>query len=131
MYRLFLLLLISLAFCLLGKGPLAPAKIFSDNMVLQRGFIVPVWGKADAGAKVKVTFAGQSLETIANNNGQWKVRFRPMKASRKGGSMKIISGSQQILIDDVLIGDVWFAGGQSNMDYRVKGMARSLSEARE
>ena len=107
-----------------------PAKIFSDHMVLQRDAAVPIWGKANAGASVTVAFAGQLVEAKADKEGRWKLKLKPMKASAKGRSLKISSGDERMVIEDVLIGDVWFAGGQSNMDYKVKGMARRLSEGK-
>ena len=116
--------------CSSAMAAVAPAKIFSDHMVLQRDAAVPLWGKADAGAGVMIAFAGQSVRTKANENGRWKVKLEPMKTSVKGRSMKITSGLERVIIEDVLVGDVWFAGGQSNMDYKVSGMARRLTEGK-
>jgi len=109
---------------------LHPAKIFSDHMVLQRDAAVPIWGKADAGAAVTVAFAGQSVKGKTDKEGHWKVNLDPMKASAEGRSVEISSGDQRVVIQDVLVGDVWFAGGQSNMDYKVNGMARRLAEGK-
>jgi sialate O-acetylesterase len=109
---------------------LQPAKIFSDHMVLQRNAAVPFWGKADAGATVTVAFAGQSAKGKADENGRWKLKLEPMKASAEGRSLEISSGDERVVIEDVLIGDVWFAGGQSNMDYKINGMARQLPEGK-
>ena len=70
-----------LLFALCGALPvfavLQPAKIFSDHMVLQRDAAVPFWGKADAGAAVKVAFAGQSVEAKADKEGRWKLKLEP------------------------------------------------------
>jgi len=109
---------------------LHPAKIFSDHMVLQRDATVPLWGTADAGATVTVAFAGQSVKGKEDGEGRWKVELAPMKASAKGRSLEISSGDERVVIEDVLVGDVWFAGGQSNMDYKVSGMARRLVEGK-
>lgn len=111
-------------------GVLHPAKIFSDHMVLQRDTEIPVWGQTDAGATVTVAFAGQSVKAKADEQGRWKLKLDAMKASTEGRSLDISSGDQHMLIKDVLVGDVWFAGGQSNMDYKVKGMARRLPEGK-
>ena len=105
-----------------------PANIFSDHMVLQRDAAVPIWGKAGVGASVTVAFAGQSVKGSADNEGRWKLKLDPMKASAEGRSLEISSGDKRVEIQDVLVGDVWFAGGQSNMDYKVNGMARRLPE---
>ena len=113
------------------RAGVVPAGIFSDHMVLQRDATVPIWGKADAGSAVTVAFAGQSVETNADSKGRWKVKFQPMKPDAAGRAMVIRSGDDRVVIRDVLVGDVWFAGGQSNMDYKVNGMARRLAEGRK
>ena len=130
MLRLVAFLLVSLCGSLPLFGVLQPAKIFSDHMVLQRDAAVPIWGKADAGAAVSVAFAGQSVKGKADKQGRWKVKLDPMKASAEGRSVEISSGGERVVIRDVLVGEVWFAGGQSNMDYKVKGMARRLPEGK-
>ena len=130
MLRLVAFLLVALCWVLPSLAVLQPAKIFSDHMVLQRDAEVPIWGKSDAGASVKVSFAGQSVQGKADKEGRWKVKVAQMKASAKGRSLEISSGDQKVTIRDILIGDVWFAGGQSNMDYKVKGMARRLPEGK-
>ena len=109
---------------------LQPAKIFSDHMVLQRDATVPVWGWAEAGTSVTVAFADQSVTTKADEGGRWKLKLDPMVASATGRSLEISSGTRKVTIRDVLVGDVWFAGGQSNMDYKVQGMARRLPEGK-
>jgi sialate O-acetylesterase len=108
-----------------------PANIFSDHMVLQRDAAVPIWGKAGVGASVTVAFAGQAVKTKTDKEGRWKLALGPMKASAKGRSLEISCGDERVAIADVLVGDVWFAGGQSNMDYKVNGMARRLAEGKE
>ena len=92
-----------------------PVKIFSDHMVLQRELPVPIWGKGDVGKVVTVQFAGQSVKTMADPTGHWKVWLKPMKANSTGRELKISSGEDTVLIHDVLVGEVWFSGGQSNM----------------
>ena len=107
-----------------------PARIFSDHMVLQRALPVPIWGKADAGKVVTVQFSGQTVRTKADHKGHWKVWLKPLKANRTGRKLKVSSEKDSILIHDVLVGEVWFAGGQSNMGYTVSGMARRLPEGK-
>ena len=97
-------------------------------MVLQRELPVPIWGKADAGKMVTVQFAGQTAKTKADHKGHWKVWLKPLKANREGRELKVSSGKDSTLINDVLVGEVWFAGGQSNMGYTVRGMASRLPE---
>jgi sialate O-acetylesterase len=130
MFQIVAFLLVAPWGALTALAVLQPAKIFSDHMVLQRDAAVPIWGKADAGAAVVVAFAGQSVKTKADKKGHWKLKLEPMKASAEGRSVEISSGDERVMIKDVLVGDVWFAGGQSNMDYKVNGMARRLAEGK-
>lgn len=90
--------------------------VFSDHMVLQRDRDVPVWGWADPGATVDVTFAGQAKTAIAAADGQWMVRLDPLQASDQGRSLTVASAGRSITLDDVLVGEVWICSGQSNME---------------
>lgn len=91
--------------------------LFMDNMVLQRGEPVPVFGTAKPGGKVIVKFAGQKKTGVANDSGQWLVVLDPMPASSKPQSLSIhSSNSPTIQHSNLLVGDVWLCGGQSNMD---------------
>ena len=89
-----------------------PGAPFSDGAVLQRGMKVPVWGKADPGETVKVEFAGQSLVAKAGADGNWRVDLAPMEACSEGRVLKM----GDVEVKDVLVGEVWFASGQSNME---------------
>jgi sialate O-acetylesterase len=112
------------------SAAITPAKIFSDHMVLQRDLPVPIWGKADAGATVAVEFDGQTVETKAAADGRWKMNLKPMKANATGRKLVIRSAGVSVTINDVLVGEVWFSGGQSNMDYKTRGMAKRLPEGK-
>ena len=127
LFRSFFLFLLVLP---AGASAAGPAKIFSDHMVLQCELPVPVWGKAAAGAEVKVEFAGQSVQTKADDKGRWKLQLAPLKASATGRNLVVQVAAERAVIRDVLVGEVWFAGGQSNMDYKVGAMARRLAEGR-
>ena len=85
---------------------------FSDGAVLQRGMRVPVWGTAEAGERVVVTFAGQEKAASADATGRWRVDLDPMEASSEGRTLSANGAAAR----DVLVGEVWFASGQSNMD---------------
>ena len=91
-----------------------PNVLFSDGAVLQRGQNVPVWGTANDGEKVTVEFAGQTATTTAQG-GKWKLELKPLEA---GGpfSMKI-SGDNEVTVNNLLVGEVWVASGQSNMEW--------------
>ena len=92
--------------------------VFSDHMVLQREVPVPVWGNADPYEKVTVEFAGQSKTTTTDEEGRWSVTLQPMPASAEGRTLSV-SGRNRIEIKDVLVGEVWVCGGQSNMEWSV------------
>jgi sialate O-acetylesterase len=106
---------------------IVPAVLFTDHAVLQRDKPVPVWGSADAGEKVSVTFAGQSVETVADASGKWRVQLSPL-AARSEGSELVIQGKNKITLTDVVVGEVWLASGQSNMEYMVKQVHDSALE---
>ena len=113
-----------------GYAALQPAKIFSDRMVLQQDANVPIWGIADAKKMVTVRFDGQTVRTKTDSKGQWKAWFKPMKANSTGRELQVTSGEESFTIHDVLVGEVWFSGGQSNMGYTVRGMANRLPEGK-
>jgi sialate O-acetylesterase len=90
---------------------------FSDHMVLQRNQKNPVWGWAKQGEKITVTIADQVYETQADKDGKWKIYLSPLKA---GGPHKlVVKATNTVVIDDVLIGEVWMCSGQSNMQMTV------------
>ena len=102
--------------------------IFANNMVLQRGIEIPVWGWADKGEEVTVNFAGQTLKTItADENGKWMVKLDPMPVNKNPQSLTI-SGKNTITISNVLVGDVWICSGQSNMGF---GLVDCLDSKKE
>ncbi len=107
------------ALTLLGGASMAhaavtPNPLFAHHAVLQQRMPVPVWGTADPGEAVTVQIAGQKVSTTAGPDGKWLVRLAPLKA---GGPLTLtISGQNQIVLRDILVGEVWVAGGQSNME---------------
>ena len=103
------------------------ANIFSDHMVLQREKGLPVWGRAAAGEKVRVTFAGAKAETTADAQGRWRV---DLPARPAGGPYKLIvkGAKTSITVKDVLVGEVWLCGGQSNMEWPVRAVADAAKE---
>jgi sialate O-acetylesterase len=97
----------------LARGDVVPASLFCDHAVLQQGLPIPVWGTAATGEKVTVTLAGQNVSTVARD-GKWMVRLAPLPAG--GPHVLTIAGKNRIEVSDVLIGEVWICGGQSNME---------------
>ena len=92
-----------------------PAALFGDNMVLQRGVKIPVYGTADPSEKVVVTLAGKSAATVADASGRWRVNLDAMPA---GGPYTLTMAGKNTVTDaNVLLGDVWLCSGQSNMQY--------------
>jgi len=96
-----------------ARADVAPASLFCDHAVLQQGKPIPVWGTAAENEKVTVTLAGQSVSTVAHD-GKWRVQLAPLTAG--GPYVLAIAGRNRIEIADVLIGEVWICGGQSNME---------------
>ena len=94
--------------------------IFGSQMVLQRDKPARIWGWADSEKEVVVLFAGQEKSITAGKDGKWEISLDPMPANSKGQSLKVISGDTSITYDDVLLGDVWICGGQSNMEWRLR-----------
>lgn len=87
--------------------------IFADNMVLQRGKSNSIWGWSDPGDKVRVDIAGKHASGVAGADRRWQVKIKPPHV---GGPYKVrISGKQTVELHNVLVGDVWLCGGQSNM----------------
>lgn len=101
---------------LIAQAKVAVADVFGTHMVLQQNMAVPVWGTADAGEEVTVSFANQTVKAKADADGKWKVSLTALKATKdqKGQSLTV-SGSNTITFEDVLIGEVWLCSGQSNM----------------
>ena len=107
---------------------LCPASVhladpFADGAVLQCGMRVPVWGTADPGERVAVSFAGQSVKTVAGADGTWRVDLAPMDVCRDGRVLSVIgsNGGEPAEAKDVLVGEVWFCSGQSNAELPLAG----------
>jgi sialate O-acetylesterase len=103
--------------------------IFADHAVLQRDKPLPAWGMADPGETVTVQIAGQKVSTTADANGKWSLKLAKMPA---GGPYDLtISGSKTaspLVFHDVLLGEVWVAGGQSNMSVNLDAATNGAQE---
>lgn len=116
------------AFALTGAGPvfanaLTVSPLFSDDAVLQQEMPVPVWGMAGPGERVTLSFAGREAETKADDAGRWMVVLDPLPGSMEPRAMTIRAGEAEILVNRILVGEVWVGSGQSNMAWPV---SRSL-----
>jgi len=90
--------------------------VISDNMVLQQGEKAPIWGWAKPGEIVAVRLAGQMKYAKADASCKWRVRLDEMKAvPGQGGMLMTVGGENTIEVKNVLVGEVWFCSGQSNM----------------
>ena len=91
--------------------------LFNDRMVLQRDKLVPVWGRARPGEVVTVVFSGQQKTATTNASGKWEVVLDPMPASDQPRTLTASSNvpEHRVELKEVLVGDVWLCGGQSNM----------------
>jgi sialate O-acetylesterase len=90
---------------------------FSDHMVLQRERPAAIWGKATPGTEIKITFKNQSATIQTGADGKWRTQIQTGPADATGATLTITTGPDKIQIADVLVGEVWFASGQSNMFY--------------
>lgn len=94
--------------------------VFTDHMVLQCGRDVPIWGWAEPGTQVTVTFGDQQRRTTAARpDGRWLVRLEPMEPSFEPRELRV-SAQETHVVRDVLVGEVWLASGQSNMYWPVR-----------
>jgi sialate O-acetylesterase len=113
-----------------ARADVTPNGLFTDHMVLQRGMKVPVWGTASPGEKVTVQFRGQKVTATTGEDGKWKVELKKLEA---GGPFEMtIAGKNEILLKDVLVGEVWVCSGQSNMEWpliRTNGAKEAIAQA--
>ena len=115
---------ISLLLVNVGFADLKLPRVFSDGMVLQREKDVPVWGWANPGAEVSVSFAGQEQRVIASDQeGYFIAHLKKMEASATPRELSVKSGNETVVVKNVLVGEVWLCSGQSNM-------ARRLTQAK-
>ena len=103
------------------SAPLAQAdvtlpKVIDSQMVLQRDKEVPIWGWADPAEAVTVEFAGQVKMAMPDASGKWMVKLDPLAASAESRAMTV-KGKNEIKLEDILVGEVWLASGQSNMEW--------------
>lgn len=101
-------------------GELQVARIFSDNMVLQREKPVRIWGQAHPGEKVTVTFKSQAESVRVDWYGEWSLELAPLTADSNPAELAVKAGTESVSFTNVLVGEVWLASGQSNMFFPVK-----------
>lgn len=113
LFSIFLALL-----CLNARAALKLPALIGDYAVLQRGAKIPVWGWANPGEKISISFKGKSYSVVTAADGKWNIQLAVADA---GGpyEMNISSSDQSITLHDILIGDVYLCSGQSNMEYGI------------
>ncbi|MCH5719413.1 hypothetical protein [Niabella hibiscisoli] len=117
------MLKVLLASCFLSVSLAIPAqvnlpRIIRDSMVLQRDTKLNIWGWASAGEKVTIKFNNKVYKTTTNNSGKWAAQLAPTRA---GGPYRMeISGKNNIVLNDILVGEVWLFSGQSNMEHTMR-----------
>lgn len=130
MRKIILLILCFSCPLLYAQQKFVVADVFTDHMVLQRDAKVKVWGKAESGKKVHLSINGQHKQAIVSD-GKWELTLAPMM---HGGpyELKVWVDTDTLTFRDVLLGDVWLAGGQSNLEWpmrRVKDAASQIAQA--
>lgn len=114
----YIALIISILAISVSYAEIKLPKIFSDNMVLQRAKPLKIWGKASPNAKVQVEFSRIKKSAVADANGEWQVEFAPLNTLTTPQKMDFYeNGSLSKTINNILVGEVWVLGGQSNMSW--------------
>ena len=111
--------LVGLLVCAASYAQLGLAEIFTDNMVLQRDKPVNVWGTAAPGAKVDVSIARNKVRVVAGADGSWRAVLAPMPSDGTPQTLTVRSGREKLTLHNVLLGEVWLASGQSNMEFNM------------
>jgi len=109
-----------------ANGQVKTPSVIGDNMVLQRGMEVPIWGSASPGERVTVKMAGKVAEATADKNGRWGVKIGPFDAG--GPHEMTIAGRNPVTYRNVLVGEVWVCSGQSNMEWPMNATMNATEE---
>jgi sialate O-acetylesterase len=110
-----------------ARADVTLAPLFVDHAVLQRDKPVPVWGRAEAGEKIAVTFADQTARATAAKDGRWLVLLEPLTVSAEGRDLTV-AGKNSVTLHDIVVGEVWLCSGQSNMEWTVSRAANAAEE---
>ena len=121
------LFLVFLAFTAVVQAEVKLPVVLSDGVVLQRHLPIHIWGSAAPGESVTVSLKQQSKATAADFTGRWHIYLSPEEA---GGPFElVVKGTNTLVLHDVLIGDVWIASGQSNMEFPMQGWGSTPKQA--
>jgi sialate O-acetylesterase len=122
----FLLIAFLFALSSLCNADVTLPTLLADHMVVQRGLPVHVWGMATPQEAVSATFRGETKSTTAADDGRWSIFLSPGEAG--GPFPLIVKATNTITLNDILVGDVWVASGQSNMEFPVTGLVNAQTE---
>jgi sialate O-acetylesterase len=111
------------------RGELTLHPLIGDHAVFQRDVPFPVLGKSDPGSEVVVNWQGKDFKAKAGADGKWSLQLDPSPANEKGQVLKVTSGTNSIEVSDILVGEVWLASGQSNMEWKLKQIGAQSAEA--
>ena len=122
MKNFYLLIAILSYSCLIkNETNLSLNNLFQDNMVIQQDNEVPIWGNSKSNTEVKIMSSwGESITTTSDSKGYWKTNIKTPKADNLSHNIIVTSDNEKIIINDVLLGEVWLASGQSNMQWRIR-----------
>jgi sialate O-acetylesterase len=109
-----ILLLISLIASVTARADVSLPDVIASSMVLQQKQAIPIWGAAEPGESVTVTFGKVKKTVVADASGRWRVDLGKFRANSSPQSMTI-AGKNTIVLNDILVGEVWLVAGQSNM----------------
>ena len=126
-------LVLGLLPCLSLPAAVRLPAVFGDGMVLQRDVKLPIWGWADPGEEVEVSFHDSRAQTVAGPNGTWRL-YLPAQPTRSTGGDFRVRGQTTLVLHDVVVGDVWLAAGQSNMAFplaNTEGGERAVAGAND
>ena len=129
MNRILFLLLFFGILCPELRGDLTLHPLIGDHAVFQRDVPFPVIGKSDPGSEVVVNWQGKDFKAKAGADGKWSLQLNPSPANEKGQVLKVKSGTNSIEVSDILIGEVWLASGQSNMEWPLNKCGAQMAEA--
>lgn len=122
----------ALILCATARADVKLPALFGDNMILQRGVNAPIWGEAAPGEKVTVSIAGQTKTIMAGADGRWMLRLDPLTVTETATLQ--INGNNAITLNNVAVGEVWIASGQSNMEWTLRNthdLNNALAEAND
>jgi sialate O-acetylesterase len=134
--RTFILAALVAVLCAGAQADLWMPSIFSSNMVLQQQQINPVWGKADPGATLSITFSTEVKEVPVTEeqtvtvgaDGTWKAALKSKRADGKVYNLRVTHGAESLYFENIAIGEVWVCSGQSNMQWTVKDSLNADAE---